>query len=254
MSWTIERVGHVAVVGMNSHVVNVQGRRFFDDLDEAFDRLERDYPDCAVVLGAEGRAFSAGLDFREAFAVMAGPRDGLRAWATRYIATNVRVWTYPRPTVAAVHGAAIAGGFITALDCDVRVATPDARFCLNEVPIGIAFPTAYVEIIRASLGDALASRLMLSGQSLDVAAALQLGVVNEVVAPDELRAAAIAHAARTPVEAFAAYAHTKRAIQRPLLERIERLSVELDALMLDAIQSPASVAARAARAAELAAR
>jgi enoyl-CoA hydratase len=68
--------------------------------------------------------------------------------------TNLRIFKYPRPTVAAINGHAIAGGLITALDCDFRVAArKPSKFGLNEVPIGIPMPAAYVEIIRYTLGD-----------------------------------------------------------------------------------------------------
>lgn len=59
MSWTIERRGRVAVVTMTTNPVNAQGRAFFADLHEAFDRLERDHPECPVVLTGTAGRFSA---------------------------------------------------------------------------------------------------------------------------------------------------------------------------------------------------
>ena len=64
MSWTIERRARVAVVPMTTNSVNAQNRAFFADLHEAFDRLERDHPDSAVVPTGVGALFSAGLDHR----------------------------------------------------------------------------------------------------------------------------------------------------------------------------------------------
>jgi enoyl-CoA hydratase len=82
---------------------------------------------------------SAGLDFDYHF-----PRSARRslaeveAWFDAYRATNLRIFTYPRPTVAAINGHAYADGLITALDCDFRIAAKGAsQFALNEVPIGI---------------------------------------------------------------------------------------------------------------------
>src|SRR6185295_17885655 len=77
---------------------------------------------------------------------------------------NLRIFTYPRPTIAAINGHAFAGGLITALACDYRLATPHARLCLNEVPIGIPMPSTYVEIIRYSIGVSSASELVLFGR------------------------------------------------------------------------------------------
>jgi hypothetical protein len=129
--------GRVAVVSMSTNKVNAQNRAFFADLHEAFDTLEREHAESPVVLtGTDGR-FSAGLDLDEHFRLFARDRAAVAAWFGDYRATNVRLFTYPRPTVAAVNGHAYAGGLITAAVCDYRVAVSDgARFGLNEVPIG----------------------------------------------------------------------------------------------------------------------
>src|SRR6476660_4502086 len=72
MPWTIERKhDHVAVVTMNTNKVNAQNPAFFDDLHFAFDRLEREFHDYAVVLTGTGSTFSAGLDFDHHFPLFA---------------------------------------------------------------------------------------------------------------------------------------------------------------------------------------
>ena len=148
MSWTIERLGRVAVVTMTTNPVNAQNRAFFADLHEAFDRLERDHPESPVVLTGTGTRFSAGLDLGEHFPLFAGDPAAVASWFGDYRATNMRLFTYPRPTVAAVNGHAFAGGLITAAVCDHRVAVADgARFGLNEVPIGIPMPAVYVRML-----------------------------------------------------------------------------------------------------------
>ena len=127
MSWTIERRGRVAVVTMNTNKVNAQNRAFFADLHEAFDGLERDHAESPLVLTGQTRTLSAGFDLDEHFRLFAGDRDSVAAWFADYRATNMRLFTYPRPTVAAVNGHAYAGGLITAAVCDYRVAISDGR-------------------------------------------------------------------------------------------------------------------------------
>ena len=104
MPWTIERKhDHVVVVTMNTNKVNAQNPAFFADLHAAFDRLETEFDDCAVVLTGTGKVFSAGLDLDHHFAMFA--RRNLREindWFAAYRATNLRLFTYPRPTVAAI--------------------------------------------------------------------------------------------------------------------------------------------------------
>jgi len=148
MSWTIERRGRVAVVTMTTNPVNAQNQAFFADLHDAFDRLERDHRDSPVVLTGTGRRFSAGLDLDEHFRLFAGDPAAVGSWFAGYRATNMRLFTYPRPTVAAINGHAFAGGLITAAVCDHRIAvTGDASFGLNEVPIGIPMPAVYVRML-----------------------------------------------------------------------------------------------------------
>ena len=165
MSWTIERRGRVAVVTMNTNPVNAQNRAFFADLHEAFDRLERDHPDSPVVLTGTGTRFSAGLDLGEHFPLFAGDEAAVASWFQDYRATNMRLFTYPRPTVAAVNGHAFAGGLITAAVCDRRVAVDEgARFGINEVPIGIPMPAVYLRMLQYAWGEPVAPRACLQGE------------------------------------------------------------------------------------------
>jgi enoyl-CoA hydratase len=71
------------------------------------------------------------------------------------------LFTFPRPKVAAINGHAYAGGLITALACDYRVAIDTAQFSLNEVPIGIPMPSIYIEIMRHAIGPMPTSLLTL---------------------------------------------------------------------------------------------
>src|SRR5215467_4349127 len=96
---------------MNTNKVNVQNDRFFADLHDAFDRLERDFNPYPIVLTGQGDVFSAGIDFQYSFNVFgSGDLTKIREWYRNYRATNLRIFQYPRPTVAAVNGHAIAGG------------------------------------------------------------------------------------------------------------------------------------------------
>ncbi|MFB9262706.1 enoyl-CoA hydratase/isomerase family protein [Bradyrhizobium erythrophlei] len=224
MPWIIERKHpNVAVVTMNTNKVNAQNPAFFTDLHAAFDRLESEFADCAVVLTGTGAVFTAGLDFDHHFPMFA--RRSIKeidAWFDEYRATNLRLFTYPRPTVAAINGHAYAGGFITAIDCDHRIASEGSlQFALNEVPIGIPMPAVYCEIIKYAIGTQSASELTLFGQIYDLAAATRMGAVQQTVAPDRLIDAAVAWAALVPPDCYTAYAFAKRALQATTLVAID---------------------------------
>lgn len=229
MSWTIERRRRVAVVTMTTNPVNAQNRAFFADLHEAFDRLERDHVDSPVVLTGTGARFSAGLDLGEHFPLFAGDRAAVASWFRDYRTTNMRLFTYPRPTVAAVNGHAVAGGLITAAVCDYRIAVAEgARFGLNEVPIGIPMPAAYVRMLAYAWGDPATARTCLLGEIFSPTQAHALGMVHELVPPDELLDRAVAVAELTPEDCLEQYAFTKRACQASALRDIAELSDPLD--------------------------
>jgi len=254
MPWTIERKhDHVAVVTMNTNKVNAQNPAFFDDLHAAFDRLELEFSDCAVVLTGSGSAFSAGLDFDHHFPLFARQSlDEIDAWFEAYRGTNLRLFTYPRPTVAAINGHAYAGGLITAFGCDHRIASEGAlQFSLNEVPIGIPMPAVYCEIIKHAIGPRAANELTLFGQVYDLAAALKMGLIGKTAALGQLLEDAVAWAALVPPDCYPAYAFAKRALQATTLAAMDA-AARLDRDWLArGMSDPASLRAHARRYREL---
>jgi enoyl-CoA hydratase/carnithine racemase len=254
MPWTIERKhDHVAVVTMTTNKVNAQNPAFFADLHAAFDRLEAEFSECAIVLTGTGAVFSAGLDFDHHFPLFA--RRSLKeidAWFDAYRATNLRLFTYPRPTVAAINGHAYAGGLITAFGCDHRMAAEgDLQFALNEVPIGIPMPAIYCEIIKYGVGLRAASELTLFGQIYDLAAAIRMGIVQKTAAPEKLLNTAVAWAAVVPPDCYPAYAFSKRALQATTMAAIDA-AARLDSDWLSrGMSDPGSLRAHAHRYREL---
>lgn len=142
--------------------------------------------DCRVIVfrGA-GDAFCSGLDLAALQTMHNKSAADHRADAER-IATLFRtLYELPKPTVAAVHGPAIAGGTGLATICDFTLAVPNAKFGYTEARIG--FVPALVSVFLAlQIGDKRARDLLLTGRLFDAAEAHRLGLVNEVVPPDVL--------------------------------------------------------------------
>ncbi|MCS4063824.1 enoyl-CoA hydratase/isomerase family protein [Pseudomonas putida] len=230
MAWQIDVIDGCAVVRMNSNKVNVQNATFFKDLHDAFDRLEEEFSELPVVLTGEGNVFSAGIDFKYSFDVFGSlDQERIRQWYAEYRATNLRIFQYPRPTVAAINGHAIAGGLITALDCDFRIAArKPAKFGLNEVPIGIPMPAAYVEIIKYALGTKVGALTTLKGELYSLEEAEKLGFFHEVVEESELLSRAIAYARCITPDCNVAYAMSKKALQDAVIQQIEQRTTLLD--------------------------
>jgi enoyl-CoA hydratase/carnithine racemase len=231
MAWDIELVDDCAVVYMATNKVNAQNNAFFVDLHQAFDALERDYNAYPVVLTGQGNTFSAGIDLPYSFDIFSsGKLDKIKDWYKSYRATNLRIFQYPRPTVAAINGHAIAGGLITALDCDFRIAArKPAKFGLNEIPTGIPMPAAYVEIIRYALGPKVAALTTLRGQLYSLEEAESLGFFHAVVEPHDLLTTAIQWAKCITPDCNTAYAMSKQALQDEVMRQINETAVTLDA-------------------------
>lgn len=243
----IEARGSVAIVRMQSNRVNKMNPAFFDDIHEAFDRLDRDFPKMPIVLTGHGQTFSAGLDFEDVFPRFAR-RDTaeIEAWYKRFRSTIRRVFESPRRTVAAINGHAFAGGLILAMCCDHRIAARGpAKLSLNEVPIGIPMPSTYLEIMRYAAGSRSACEATFTGRSYDISEALAAGFLHSIAEPDDLLNAAVREAERHSPDCFEAYAASKLALQRPVIDYFERVSNDLDHEALRVIALPESTRAQA---------
>jgi len=182
-------------------------------------RAAADDKGCAalVLASAAGGAgpFSAGLDVRE----MAGA--GAPAFARFWTGVQdvfLALWTHPKPVVAALEGAAPAGGCWLALQCDHRVLVDDARAVigLNETALGIVAPRYFAEPLARAVGPRRAEELLQLGALLPPARALAVGLVDELAPRGAVLAAAAAAAARYAAVPRAARAATKAALRGAL--------------------------------------
>jgi enoyl-CoA hydratase len=166
---------------------------------------------CVVMTGA-GSAFSAGMDVTQ-FGGDDANKQALVDSSERMFGAVAR---FPLPLVAAVNGPAIAGGFVLALLCDVRIAGESARFGFPEV--GRHIPPSYAAA-RAALAPAVARRLCLTGEVVDAVPAERLGIVSEVVDDPSLAT----HATELAAGVAAASPWTVRELKRRILMDHERL-------------------------------
>jgi methylglutaconyl-CoA hydratase len=138
-----------------------------------------------VVLAGAGDAFCSGLDLSALKAVADKGAGEHRANAERIARLFLTLYELPVPTIAAVHGAAIAGGAGLAIICDFTLATPAAKFGFTEVRIGFV-PALVSAFLALQVGDKRSRDLLLTGRIFDAEEAYRLSLVNEIVAAEEL--------------------------------------------------------------------
>lgn len=142
--------------------------------------------DCrVVVLAGAGQAFCSGLDLSALHAMRDKSAAELRADAERIARLFLALYEMPMPTIAAVDGAAIAGGAGLAIVCDFTLATPTTKFGFTEVRIGFV-PALVSAFLALQIADKRSRDLLLTGRIIAAEEAYRLGIVNEIVAPEEL--------------------------------------------------------------------
>src|SRR5262245_8712041 len=181
-----------------------------DAVSDALDALEADQAIKCVVSTGAGPVFCAGFDLREFDRAAEDDAFNRELWASsdRY---HDRVLRFPLPTIAALNGPALAGGFDLAILCDLRIAASTVRFAHPERSFGDVVYGPLHDLV----GGAVARDLAIGGREVDAAGALAVHLVNEVVAPEELMNATQAMVERVCVAPRDALMRTKaKALRR----------------------------------------
>ena len=175
--------GSAAIITLNrADKRNALSRDLINALTGAFERAGSDPAARCVILTAAGSVFCAGMDLAELQESLTNPKDQTPVWddALRLAKLYDLIYTLPKPTIAAVNGAAVAGGAGLVTVCDLAVAVPDAKFGYPEVRRGLVAAMVMPHLLR-HVGERTARYLLLSGEVIDAAEALRVGLINEVV-------------------------------------------------------------------------
>jgi enoyl-CoA hydratase len=206
-------------------VLNAMNMQMRDELWTAMEAV-RDDPDTRVLVvrGAGERAFSAGADVSE-FGTAPSYVEARRARRERDL------WQLmldvDKPLIAAVHGYALGAGCEMSMCCDLRVASEDARFGLPEVKLGYIPSAGGTQLLPRTIGPGPALEMILSGDEIDAATALRLGLVHRIVARERLYAEAEAWARELTKRSPVVLRYAKEAVTRGLdLSLEEGLAME----------------------------
>ncbi|WP_224823755.1 enoyl-CoA hydratase [Cognatishimia sp. MH4019] len=181
--------GAVAHLLMNTpETLNALSDDMISALDSAFEALEGDRTIRAVTLSGAGKAFCAGHNLREMSAARQAEDKGAAAFGDlfdRCSAMMLRIQRMPQPVIAQVHGIAAAAGCQLVAACDLAVAAEDTRFGVNGVNIGLFCSTPMVALSR-NIPRKQAFEMLTTGDFINAARAVDLGLINRAVPHDTL--------------------------------------------------------------------
>jgi len=214
-----ERSGTIAIVTLNRpQTRNSLSEAMLDALIETFASIAEDRSVRAVVLTANGLAFSAGHDLKEITARRTDP-DGGRAYTRQIMETcstlMQSILKLPQPVVAAVEGTATAAGCQLVATCDLAVASSTAKFCTPGVHIGLFCSTPMVALSR-NVAPKHALEMLLTGDMISAEDAYRIGLVNRVVESGTARDNALKLARKIASKSAAAVKFGKEAFYRQL--------------------------------------
>lgn len=227
----VERDGPVArLVLSRPERANALNSVMLTEIGAALDEIERDAQARALIVTGAGNAFSSGFDLKEQ---MERRPTGVEQWRgilRKDFDTVMRFWHCPLPTIAAVRGPCLAGACELALACDITIATEDAFFGEPELKFGAGIVAMLLPWI---VGPKVAKEIILTGEDrIPAARAREIGMVNRVVKPAELDAAALSMARHIAAIDPDLVKQTKRAINRAL-EAQNMLAALEEALAID---------------------
>ena len=192
---------------------NALSRALIAAIGEAFDHAAADSAVRSVILTGTGSAFCAGMDLDELRGTLGEQADMVWDDAHKLSSLFDRIYRFAKPTIAAVNGAAVAGGCGLVTVCDLAVTVPDAKFGYPEVRRGLVAAMVMPHFLR-HVGERAARWMLLTGELIDGNEAVRVGLVNAVTSADTLLDTAFAWAKSAAEGGPKAQVTTKEFLQR----------------------------------------
>ncbi len=178
---TLDITEGVAWITLNRPPLNILTLDIIRELDSAFSKIAEQTYLKAAVLAANGKAFCAGVDVAD------HTPDRVEPMIREFGQLITQLRTLPMPTIALVQGAALGGGCELAIACDQVLAAESAKFGQPEIKLGV-FPPIAAALFPQLIGHQQTARLLFSGETINAAEAVRLGLVTYLAADDDLQA------------------------------------------------------------------
>ncbi|MGE7779592.1 enoyl-CoA hydratase [Peribacillus sp. NPDC097264] len=174
----------VAIISINHAPANALSSAIVEELSQAFDQIESNEEVRVVLLHGEGRFFSAGADIKEFTSVKNG--KAFVKLAQNGQSVFERIESFPKPVIAAIHGAALGGGLELAMACHIRLVTERAKLGLPELQLGLIPGYAGSQRLPRYVGTAKAAEMLFTSEPITGQQAVQWGLANHAYTDEEL--------------------------------------------------------------------
>jgi methylglutaconyl-CoA hydratase len=213
---------------------NAISYELIDELLAALDEVAKS-PSLVLILAGSGKAFCSGMDLENLKALRGRSAEQNLQDSEKMARLFRSLYDFPKPTIAAVNGPAIAGGCGLATLCDFTLAVPEAKFGYTEVRIGFV-PAIVSTFLLRQVGEKHARDLLLTGRIIGADEAYRIGLVNQIVAPEKLMGRALELAAQLTENSPASLSSTKRLLS-------DHARAELNAQIQSAVRENAAIRA-----------
>ncbi len=225
----VEKANGIVKITLARPPVNVVNMALMTELSAALDQARQAQ---IVVIGAQGKFFSAGVDVGE------HRPETVDAMIRGFHTVIRKIWALEAPTIAAVQGNALGGGMELAMACDFIVASETAKFAQPEIQVGVFPPIAALMLPRL-IPRKKAFEMILTGDAIDARTAERIGLVNVVAPPEEFESALNAFVARLTKLSGVVLRHAKRAATLALCADDGRVLTQIEALYLKELMKTA---------------
>lgn len=182
LNYSVEN--HIADVTINRAPANALSSAIIKELSGLFDELKEDENVRAVLIHGEGRFFSAGADIKEFTTITSG--EGFSAVSAEGQQVFEKIENFPKPVIAAIHGAALGGGLELAMSCHIRLVSENAKLGLPELQLGLVPGFAGTQRLPRYVGAAKAAEMLFTSEPISGKEAAELGLANHAYPEDQL--------------------------------------------------------------------
>ena len=225
--------GKLAILTLNRpEKRNAISFELIDDLLRALDEVRKSDAMILILTGA-GKAFCSGMDLENLKALIGRTQEQNLQDSQTMVQLFRSLYEFPKVTIAAVNGAAIAGGTGLALLCDFTLATPEAKFGYTEVRIGFV-PAIVSTFLLRQVGEKQARDLLLTGRIFEAEEAMSMGLIKEIVPADQLMPRARELASLLVENSSASLLATKKLLN-------DHARAEIDVQIDEAVRSNAAI-------------